>query len=145
MKKMKIQQFIGRQLARLKAGQSLYSIIIQTITVLGIIKMALPGIDFWTLGLLFPIAILGALMIGFFMDKSDVITADHMKTIEMTHRYLNTADFKTNEFRMVQMRAFFEWMKAIQNNEPMDFDKLNKEYNKFIKKWNPPKENKGSK
>ncbi|KKL58249.1 hypothetical protein LCGC14_2227290, partial [marine sediment metagenome] len=38
MKKIKTQQFIGRQLSRLKAGQSFYTIIIQTITALGIIK-----------------------------------------------------------------------------------------------------------
>ncbi|KKK94233.1 hypothetical protein LCGC14_2684890, partial [marine sediment metagenome] len=38
MKKMKMTNFIGRQLSRLKAGQSFYTIIIQTITALGIIK-----------------------------------------------------------------------------------------------------------
>jgi len=141
MKKIKTQQFIGRQLSRLKAGQSFYTIIIQTITALGIIKIALPEIDFWTLMVLFPVAISGAFMIGYFMDKGNVVTADHMKTLEMYHRYLSVADLKVFEFGLLQMDTMFEWFKSLQENKSLDADILKKKWKEYLIKWTPKEKN----
>ena len=141
MKKMKMTNFIGRQLSRLKAGQSFYTIIIQTITALGIIKMALPGIDFWVLMTLFPFAISGAFMIGYFMDKGNVVTADHMKTLEMYHRYLSVADLKVFEFGLLQMDTMFEWFKSLQENKSLDADILKKKWKEYLIKWTPKEKN----
>ncbi len=94
---MKISQFIGRQLSRLKAGQTYYMIIISTITALGIVNLAFPEINIFLLILLFPCILFGAYILGYIMDKSNINTMDQLKTLEMAHRYLNTGDFKLNE------------------------------------------------
>ena len=140
IKKIKISQFIGKQLSRLKAGQTYYMIVISTITALGIVNIAFPEINTWILIILFPIILFGAFLIGYFMDKSNVVTMDQLKTIEMTHRYLNTSDFKGNEFRISLIKAIFKWMESIQKGEPIDFKEFNIAYDKFVKKWNLPKE-----
>lgn len=138
MKKIKLSQIIGRQLSRLKAGQSYYMIVISTITTLGIVNLAFPEINLLILIFLFPFALFGAYLIGYFLDKSNVVTMDQQKTIEMTHRYLTTADYKNNEFRLLQMETMFEWFKALQENKPPNPDILKERYKEFLKKWNPP-------
>jgi len=56
----------------------------------------------------------------------------------MTHRRLNVADYKNNEFRIVMMKVMFKYMEAIRNNEPFDFDvEFDKEYKIFLEKWDP--------
>ena len=63
---------------------------------------------------------------------------DQMKTIEMTARYLNTVDYKNNDFRMLMMETWFEWMKSIQEKKPIDPDILKEKYKIFLKKWKQP-------
>lgn len=142
MEKTKIPYFIGRQLSRLKAGQSYYMIIMTTITALSLMDMAFPDINTIFLIVLFPCILFGAFLIGYFMDKANVVTMDQQKTIEMTHRYLNTSDFKFNDFRMLQMEVFGEWMNSIQQDKPLDLDVLKEKYSKFLKKWKSPELNK---
>ena len=134
-KKLKISQFIGRQLSRLKMGQTLYLIVVQTITALGIVSFAFPNVSFWVIVSLVPVFIFSAFILGFIMDKSNVTATDHMKTLEMTSRYVNTADLKSYEFWLVIMEIFFKWMTSIQEGKPLDRDEIRKEYIKFLKKW----------
>ena len=133
----KFTGFIGRQLARLKMGQNYYMIIISTITALGIVNIAFPEIDTWVIFALFPIALLSAFFVGYFMDKSNITATDHMKTLEMTSRYINTADLKSYEFWLVIMEVIFKWMTSIQDGNPLNRDEIRKEYIKFLKKWSP--------
>lgn len=144
MNKTKLSQFIGRQLSRLKAGQTYYMIAVSTMTALGILNIAFPSIDFWIFIILFPIVLFGAYLMGYFLDKSNVLTMDQQKTIEMTHRYLNTADLKEYEFWFVIITAIFKWIESIQKEKPINFEELKNEYDKFFKKWSPP-EDKNSK
>ena len=139
MRKIKISHFIGRQLSRLRAGQSYYSMGMQTITALGIVFLVFTNLNTLFFILLFPIAIFGAFGIGYLMDKTNVTTMDHRKTIEMTHRYLTTADFKNNEFTKILIESIVECFKALQENKSIDPDIVEKKYKKFLKKWNPPK------
>ena len=74
------------------------------------------------------------------MDKSNVVALDYRKTVEMSARYLNTSDFKNNDFRLLQMEITFEWLKSIQENKPLNFNVLKQKYKSFLKKWNPPKD-----
>jgi len=138
---MRISRFIGRQLSRLKAGQSFYMIVISTITALGIVKMVWEAMPIWMLIALFPVAVFGAFLLGYIMDKSNIISMDQQKTIEMTHRYLNTGDFKYNEFYVVIMKSVFKWMESIQKGEPIDFKEFDDEYKKYVKEWDVPKGN----
>ena len=138
IKKISLSQFIGRQLSRLRAGQSYYAIVVSTISALALASLAFPEINILLLIVLFPCILFGAFLLGYTMDKSNVTALDHRKTIEMYARYLNTSDFKNNDFRILQMEIMFEWLKSIQENKPLDFDILKEKYKKFLKKWNPP-------
>lgn len=142
MKKIRISYFIGRQLSRLKAGQTFFMIAVSSMTALGIINIAFPEINTWILILLFPIILFGAYVIGYLMDKSNVIAMDHRKTIEMSYRYLTVLDMKNNEFRLLMMETMFEWFKAFRENKPLDLNILKEKYDKYLKKWNPPTEEK---
>lgn len=139
MKKIKISQFIGRQLSRLKIGQGYYAMGMYSISTVGILKIAFPQMSIWLfLWLLVPIMFVGAFVLGFFMDKSNVITMDYNKSIEMTQRYLTKLDFKNNEFQMLKMEVLFEWMTSIQEGKPLDLNILKEKYKEFLKNWNPP-------
>ena len=138
MKKIKISQFIGRQLSRLKAGQSYYTIVMSTVSAFSLVSFAFPNINFLILIILFPLIFLGAFFVGYFMDKSNVVTMDQQKTIEMTHRYLNTADYKLNDFHITIMRVMGKWIKSIQNKETIDENILDNEINDYRKRWKQP-------
>ena len=141
MKKIKISQFIGRQLSRLKIGQGYYAMGMSSIATIGILKIAFPQISIWSfLWILIPIMFGGTFALGYIMDKSNVITMDYNKSIEMTQRYLTKLDLKVIDFQTVQMKCFFEWFKAIQDNKPLDFEIFEKEYKKFLKRYSPPEE-----
>lgn len=140
MKRIKVSQFIGRQLSRLKAGQTYYMIGVSTMTALGIINLAFPRIDTWIIILLFPFLLFGAFIIGYIMDKSNVTTMDYHKSIEMTQRYLTILDHKNNDFRILQMEVLYDWFNSFQENKPVDPDILKEKYDEFLKKWNPPRE-----
>ncbi len=62
---------------------------------------------------------------------------DHQKTIEMTYRYLTIQDFKNNDFRMMMMEVFFEWIKSIKENKDLDESLLKEKYKAFLDKWSP--------
>ena len=141
IKKRKISQFIGRQLSRIKAGQSYYMIFIGTVTAISVFSFAFQ-LNPWIMFMLIPSALFLVLFIGYFMDKSNVVTMDQLKTFEMTHRYLNTADMKNNEFRFLLIETLGEWMKAFQENRPIDLGLLKKKNDKFKEKWNPPEDEK---
>ena len=140
MDKIKFSQFIGKQLSRLKAGTTYYMIAVSTISALSLLNLAFPDINIWILVAMFPCVLFGAFLIGYYMDKTNIVTMDHRKTIEMTHRYLNTADYKLNDFYMTLMKGFFLWMKSIQNKETIKFEDLEKEFNKYTTKWKQPEE-----
>ena len=128
MKNSSISQFIGKQLSRLKAGQSYYMIIVSTITALGILDIAFEGISTWLFIILFPFVLFCAYLIGYFMDKSNVVTMDQQKTIEMAHRYLTKADYKMNEFRIVLIKVLFKWLESTQKGEPINYEEFDDEY-----------------
>lgn len=138
MNKIGIAQFIGRQLSRLRAGQTYYSIVVSTISALSLVSIAFPSVGLILLIFLFPFILFGAYLIGLFMDKSNITSMDVVKTVEMQNRYLNTADNKNNDFRLLQMEVMCEWMISTQENKPVDPNILTKKYKKFQKKWKQP-------
>ena len=138
MRKIKIAQFIGRQLSRLQLGQTYYILVMSTISALSLVSMAFTNVSLLVLIFLFPLILLGAFFVGYLLDKSNITSMDKRKTIEMTARYLNTVDHKNNDFRILQMESMFEWIKALQENKPPNPDILKEKYKEFLKKWNPP-------
>jgi len=135
---MKLSNFIGRQLSRLKMGLIYFTIGMSTFTTIGVLKMALPKVNFWIIVLFVLSIFLGALILGYILDKSNITVMDSIKTLDMTHRRLSVADYKNNEFRIAMMKVMFKYGEAIRSGEPFDFDdEWDKEYKIFLKKWDP--------
>ena len=105
IKKVRSAYFIGRQLSRLKMGQSYYSIAVSTVSAISLISLAFE-ISFWMLIIFFPILLLGTFLIGYFMDIYNINTMDKLKANEIGNRYLTTSDLKSQEFQILQTEIF---------------------------------------
>ena len=126
--------FIGRQLSRLKMGQSYYGIIVSTISAVALLKLAF-DIDLLLVILMFPFFLLGAYGIGFYLDKKDINSMDTLKSNEMQQRFLNTGNLKSQEFQLLQTEMLLEGFRAIQEGNSFDITQLQKRYNEYKNKW----------
>lgn len=137
IKRVKSAHFIGRQLSRLKMGQSYYSIAVSTISAISLISLAFE-ITFWLLIIAFPILLFMAFIIGYFMDIYNINTMDMLKSNEITHRYLTTADIKAQEFQLLQTEIILEAIKAIKEEKELDPKELLSKYEQYYRKWKSP-------
>lgn len=137
IKKVKTAQFIGKQLSRLKMGQSYYSIAVSTVSAISLISLAF-RITFWMLIIVFPFLLLGAFIIGYFLDIYNINTMDTLKSNEISHRFLTTSDMKTQEFQLLQTEIILEAIKAIQEKKKLDPNDLLKKYDNYYRKWKSP-------
>jgi len=137
IKRVKSAHFIGRQLSRLKLGQSYYSIVVSTVSAISLISLAFE-ISFWMLLLTFPVLLLGTFVIGYFMDIYNINTMDKLKANEIGNRYLTTSDIKSQEFQLLQTEIVLEALKAIQEDRQLDPKDLLKKYDLYFRKWKSP-------
>ena len=137
VKRVKSAHFIGRQLSRLKLGQSYYSIAVSSVSAISLISLAFE-ISFWMLIILFPVLLLGTFVIGYFMDIYNINTMDKLKANEIGNRYLTTSDLKSQEFQLLQTEIVLEALKAIQEERQLDPKDLLKKYDLYIRKWKSP-------
>ncbi|MBY9015700.1 MAG: hypothetical protein KGD68_08425 [Candidatus Lokiarchaeota archaeon] len=137
IKRVKSAHFIGRQLSRLKLGQSYYAIAVSTVSAISLISLAFE-ISFWMLILIFPVLLLGAFVIGYFMDIYNINTMDSLKSNEIGNRYLTTSDLKSQEFQLLQTEIVLEALKAIQEERQLDPKDLLKKYDLYFRKWKSP-------
>jgi len=137
IKRVKSAHFIGRQLSRLKLGQSYYSIVVSTVSAISLISLAFE-ISFWMLLLTFPVLLLGTFIIGYFMDIYNINTMDKLKANEIGNRYLTTSDLKNQEFQLLQTEIVLEALKAIQEDRQLDTKDLLKKYDLYFRKWKSP-------
>ena len=137
VKRVKSAHFIGRQLSRLKLGQSYYAIIVSSVSAISLISLAF-DITIWMLILMFPILLLGSFIIGYFMDIYNINTMDSLKANEIGHRYLTTSDIKGQEFQLLQTEIVLEALKAIQEERQLDPKDLLKKYDLYFRKWKSP-------
>lgn len=137
IKRVKSAHFIGRQLSRLKLGQSYYSIVVSTVSAISLISLAFE-ISFWMLLLTFPVLLLGTFVIGYFMDIYNINTMDKLKANEIGNRYLTTSDIKSQEFQLLQTEIVLEALKAIQEDRRLDPKDLLKKYDLYFRKWKSP-------
>ena len=139
VKRVKSAHFIGRQLSRLKMGQSYYSIAVSSVSAISLISLAFE-ISFWMLIVIFPILLLGTFVIGYFMDIYNINTMDKLKANEIGNRYLTTSDMKSQEFQLLQTEIVLEALKAIQEKKQLDPKDLLKKYDLYFRKWKSPYE-----
>jgi hypothetical protein len=137
VKRVKSAHFIGRQLSRLKMGQSYYSIAVSSVSAISLISLAFE-ISFWMLIVVFPILLLGTFVIGYFMDIYNINTMDKLKANEIGNRYLTTSDMKSQEFQLLQTEIVLEALKAIQEERQLDPKDLLKKYDLYYRKWKSP-------
>lgn len=137
IKRVKSAHFIGRQLSRLKLGQSYYTIAVSTVSAISLISLAFE-ITFWMLIIFFPILLLGTFIIGYFMDIYNINTMDKLKANEIGNRYLTTSDLKSQEFQLLQTEILLEALKAMQEDRHLDPKDLLKKYELYFRKWKSP-------
>ena len=137
VKRVKSAHFIGRQLSRLKLGQSYYAIIVSSVSAISLISLAFE-ITIWMLILAFPILLLSTFIIGYFMDIYNINTMDKLKANEIGNRYLTTSDIKGQEFQLLQTEIVLEALKAIQEERQLDPKDLLKKYDLYFRKWKSP-------
>ena len=137
IKRVKSAHFIGRQLSRLKLGQSYYAIIVSSVSAISLISLAFE-ITIWMLILAFPILLLSTFIIGYFMDIYNINTMDKLKANEIGNRYLTTSDIKGQEFQLLQTEIVLEALKAIQEERELDPKDLLKKYDLYFRKWKSP-------
>ncbi|MCJ7647618.1 MAG: hypothetical protein MUP85_03295 [Candidatus Lokiarchaeota archaeon] len=137
IKRVRSAHFIGRQLSRLKLGQSYYSIAVSTVSAISLISLAF-NITIWMLIIFFPILLIGTFIIGYFMDIYNINTMDRLKSDEVGNRYLTTGDLKSQEFQLLQTEIVLEALKAIQEDQQLDPKDLLKKYDLYFRKWKSP-------
>ncbi|TFF89873.1 MAG: hypothetical protein EU548_05895 [Promethearchaeota archaeon] len=131
---IKSSRFLGKQLSRLKMGQSYYSILTSTVSAISLASLAFQ-INFLWLIMVFPFLILCTYLIGYYLDIKNVNTIDQLKSNEMTHRFLNTSDIKSQEFQLLITEML---IRALQKGETFDSSVLREKYEEYKKKWKSP-------
>lgn len=134
LKTIKSSSFLGRQLSRLKMGQSYYAIITSTISAISLVSLAFQ-LNFWFLVLLFPFLLLTTFGIGYYLDVRNINSMDSLKSNEMTHRFLNTGDLKSQDFQMMQTAILVE---AITKGNEFDPNIILERYKEYRNKWKTP-------
>ena len=129
LKRMKTSSFLGKQLSRLKMGQSYYSLLTSTISAISLASIAFQ-INLWLLLLLFPVLLTITYLIGYYMDIKNINTMDRLKSNEMANRFLNTGDVKSQEFQLLLFTTLIE---ALKNEGDFDPDVLLDKYARYQK------------
>ncbi len=136
LKKIKIvksSSFLGRQLSRLKMGQSYYAIITSTISAISLASLAFQ-LDLWIIFVIFPVLLILTFVIGYYLDVRNIKTMDSLKSIEMTQRFLNTNDMKNQEFHIMLTTVLIE---ALKDGKDFNPETLLEKYDEYRKKWKP--------
>ncbi|MCF2140676.1 MAG: hypothetical protein K9W44_11535 [Candidatus Lokiarchaeota archaeon] len=141
-KKKKINApFIGRQLSRFKLGMSYLTLGMSSITAVMTTKYAYDSISIWLiLAVLVPIALIGTILLGYFLDKLDITTQDQRKSNEMTHRFLLTSDLKNQEFQLLQTKILLMALQNVKDKKDIDIERLMDEYQIYLDKWKSPEQ-----
>ena len=112
-------------------GQSYYAIITSTISTISLASLAFE-LDLYLILLIFPLLLVLTFIIGYYLDVRNIKTMDSLKSLEMTHRVLNTGDLKNQEFHIMLTSVLIE---ALRQGKDFNLDILLNEYNKYKQKW----------
>ena len=138
LKRFKNSKFIGQQLSRFRMAMGYYSMLVSTISAMMLVKTAYPSIEIEWIILFSPIPLLITLVIGYYMDRYNINTMDSMKSIEMTHRFLNTGDIKSQEFQIIQTQMILKALQSMKEGKDFDSAELEEKYHEYLKKWTSP-------
>ncbi|MHA1521208.1 MAG: hypothetical protein ACTSRK_13575 [Promethearchaeota archaeon] len=131
--------FIGRQLSRFKLGMSYLTLAMSSITAVMTTKEVYGSIQIEIiLAILVPIALVGTIMLGYFLDRKDITTQDQRKTNEMTHRFLLTSDIKNQEFQLLQTQILLKALQSMKDSQDINIESLMDSYKDYLAKWQSP-------
>jgi hypothetical protein len=134
---MQLSKWLGRQSARLKQGIIYFNIIVSSITVVSLVKIAF-NLDVIGMTILVPVLLISSWFIGWILDKKDVVTEDLRKTTEMNARYLSMADEKANRFTIMNTAVLLSIFGNLEVSEAKQM--LESEYQKYRQSWLPDDE-----
>ena len=138
IKKIFSSKFIGQQLSRLRMGQSYYSLFIASLNAVMLVKIAYPLIEVEILIAIIPFLLLATVFLGYFLDRHNINSLDTLKSNEMAHRFLNTGDFKSQEFQLLQTKILLEALNSLKEGKNIEFGEIEEKYNNYVKKWKSP-------
>ena len=131
--------FIGRQLSRFKLGMSYLTLAMSSITAVMVTKEVYSTIEIeLILAILLPIALVGTIFLGYFLDRLDISTQDQIKSNEMANRFLLTSDVKSQEFQLLQTQILLQALQALKDRQDIDIEKLMGSYQDYLAKWKSP-------
>ncbi len=131
-------KFLGQQLSRLRMGQSYYSLFIASINAVMLVKIAYPMIEVEIMLIIVPFLLLGTVFVGYFLDRHNINSQDSLKSNEMAHRFLNTGDYKNQEFQLLQTKILLDALNSLKEGKNIEFANIEEKYNNYVKKWKPP-------
>jgi len=131
-------KFIGQQLSRLRMGQSYYSLFIASINAVMLVKIAYPSIELNYILAIVPFLLLATVFVGYFLDRHNINSMDTLKSNEMAHRFLNTGDYKNQEFQLMQTKILLEALNSLKEGKNVEFNEIEEKYNNYVKKWKSP-------
>jgi hypothetical protein len=138
LKRLTSSSFLGKQLSRLKMGQSYYAIITSTISTVSLVTLAFE-INIWIIVFLFPFLLFTTFAIGYYLDVRNINSIDTLKSNEMAHRFLNKGDIKNQEFQMMQTTILVEAIiNAIKKGKGFDPNTIWQRYEEYRSKWKLP-------
>jgi uncharacterized membrane protein len=138
LKRLTSSSFLGKQLSRLKMGQSYYAIITSTISTVSLVTLAFE-INIWIIVFLFPFLLFTTFAIGYYLDVRNINSIDTLKSNEMAHRFLNKGDIKNQEFQMMQTTILVEAIiNAIKKGKDFDPNTIWQRYEEYRSKWKLP-------
>ena len=131
-------KFIGQQLSRLRMGQSYYSLFIASVNAVMLVKIAYPAIEIEIILVILPFLLLATVFVGYFLDRHNINSMDTLKSNEMAHRFLNTGDFKNQEFQILQTKIILEALNSLKDGKNIEFGEIEEKYDNYVKKWKSP-------
>ncbi len=138
LKRLTSSSFLGKQLSRLKMGQSYYAIITSTISTISLVTLAFE-INIWIIVFLFPFLLFTTFAIGYYLDVRNINSIDTLKSNEMAHRFLNKGDIKNQEFQIMQTTILVEAItNAIKKGKDFDPNTIWQRYEEYRSKWKLP-------
>ena len=138
LQRFRNSKFIGQQLSRFRMAMGYYAMLLSTISAMMLVKTAYPVIEIEWIILFTPIPLLITLVIGYYMDKFNINTMDSMKSIEMTHRFINTGDLKSQEFQLLQTQIVLKALQAMKEGKDFNVAELEQKYQEYLNKWKSP-------
>lgn len=132
--KWSFSRFVGKQLSRLKMAQTYYSIVTSTINTVSLISIAFK-VDLILLWILFPFLLASTWVVGYYMDRKNVMTEDTLLQNDMANRFMSTSDIKAQEFQALQTEALMDALESMRLGKPVDKTVFKRKYDEYVKKW----------